>query len=193
MCDRVVALLNVIIANYPLQLPDIHVDRNYVIFGVEIMLIDRNDAEKFCDELKSRGKKIVFTNGCFDILHAGHVRYLTAAKTFGNVLIVGLSSDESVRRLKGNSRPINSQLDRAEVLLGLKAVDHVIIFGEQTAEALIAEVKPNVYVKGGDYTLDTLPEAKIVQQFGGRVELVNLVAGHSTTNIVKKMLEAKSS
>ena len=155
------------------------------------MLIDRNDVENFCDELKSHGKKIVFTNGCFDILHAGHVRYLTAAKTFGDVLIVGLNSDESVRRLKGASRPINSQLDRAEVLLGLKAVDHVIIFGEQTAEALIAEVKPNVYVKGGDYTLDTLPEAKVVQKFGGRVEFVNLVAGRSTTNIVEKIL-AKS-
>ncbi len=155
------------------------------------MLIDRNDVETFCDELRSRGNKIVFTNGCFDILHAGHVRYLTAAKTFGDVLIVGLNSDESVRRLKGNSRPINSQLDRAEVLSGLKAVDHVIIFGEQTAEALIAEVKPNVYVKGGDYTLDTLPEAKIVQQFGGRVEFINLVAGRSTTNIVEKILELK--
>ena len=155
------------------------------------MLIDRNDVENFCDELKRRGNKIVFTNGCFDILHAGHVRYLTAAKTFGDVLIVGLNSDESVRRLKGASRPINSQLDRAEVLLGLKAVDHVIIFGEQTAEALIAEVKPNVYVKGGDYTLDTLPEAKVVQKFGGRVEFVNLVAGRSTTNIVEKIL-AKS-
>ena len=155
------------------------------------MLIDRNDVENFCDELKARGKKIVFTNGCFDILHAGHVRYLTAAKNFGDVLIVGLNTDESVRRLKGDSRPINNQFDRAEILLGLKAVDHVIFFGEQTAENLIAEVKPNIYVKGGDYTLETLPEAKIVQQFGGRVELVNLVAGHSTTNIVEKILGAK--
>ena len=155
------------------------------------MLIDRNDVEIFCDELKARGKKIVFTNGCFDILHAGHVRYLTAAKNFGDVLIVGLNTDESVRRLKGDSRPINNQFDRAEILLGLKAVDHVIFFGEQTAENLIAEVKPNIYVKGGDYTLETLPEAKIVQRFGGRVELVNLVAGHSTTNIVEKILGAK--
>ena len=155
------------------------------------MLIDRNDVENFCDELKARGKKIVFTNGCFDILHAGHVRYLTTAKNFGDVLIVGLNTDESVRRLKGDSRPINNQFDRAEILLGLKAVDHVIIFGEQTAESLIRQVKPNVYVKGGDYTLETLPEAKIVQQFGGRVELVNLVAGHSTTNIVEKILGAK--
>ena len=155
------------------------------------MLINRNDVENFCDELKVRGNKIVFTNGCFDIIHAGHVRYLTTAKNFGDVLIVGLNTDASVRRLKGDSRPINNQFDRAEVLLGLKAVDHVIFFGEQTAENLIAQVKPNVYVKGGDYTLDTLPEAKIVQKFGGRVELVNLVEGHSTTNIVEKILGAK--
>lgn len=152
------------------------------------MIIDRNDAAAFCAELKHFGKQIVFTNGCFDILHAGHVRYLTTAKSFGDVLIVGLNTDESVRRLKGANRPINNQNDRAEVLLGLKDVDHVIFFGEATAEALIAEVKPDVYVKGGDYTLDTLPEAKIVAQCGGRVELVNLVAGHSTTNIVEKIL-----
>lgn len=152
------------------------------------MLIDRNDAAQICEDLKRQGKKIVFTNGCFDIIHAGHVRYLTTAKNFGDVLIVGLNSDESVRRLKGASRPINNQDDRAEVLLGLKAVDHVIFFGEATAENLIGEVKPAVYVKGGDYTLETLPEAKIVQKYGGRVEFVNLVAGRSTTNIVEKIL-----
>lgn len=151
------------------------------------MLIDRNDAQNFCDILRRAGLKIVFTNGCFDILHAGHVEYLSTAKSFGDVLIVGLNDDDSVRRLKGSSRPINCQEDRAKVLLSLKAVDHVIFFGEQTAENLIAEVKPNVYVKGGDYTLQTLPEAKIVQQHGGRVEFVNLLAGRSTTNIVDKI------
>ena len=156
------------------------------------MLIDRKNAAEFCEELRRLGKKIVFTNGCFDIIHAGHVRYLTTAKNFGDALIVGLNTDESVRKLKGARRPINTQDDRAEVLLGLKAVDHVIFFGEQTAENLIAEVKPNVYVKGGDYTLATLPEAKIVQSYGGRVEFVNLVAGRSTTNVVKKILEAES-
>ena len=155
------------------------------------MLIDRKDAAQFCEDLKRRGLKIVFTNGCFDIIHAGHVRYLTAAKNFGDVLIIGLNTDESVRRLKGASRPINTQADRAEVLLGLKAVDHVIYFGEQTAENLIGEVKPAVYVKGGDYTLETLPEAKIIQSYGGRVELVNLVAGRSTTNIIEKILSEK--
>ena len=148
------------------------------------MLIERKNAAEVCEGLKRQGKKIVFTNGCFDILHVGHVRYLTAAKTFGDILIVGLNTDESVRRLKGSMRPVNNEKDRAEVLLGLKAVDDVIFFGEQTAENLIAEVKPDVYVKGGDYTLETLPEAKIVQSYGGKVEFIKLVEGKSTTNII---------
>lgn len=152
------------------------------------MLIDRDNAAQVCEDLRRQGKRIVFTNGCFDIIHAGHVRYLTTAKSFGDVLIVGLNTDESVRKLKGASRPINTQADRAEVLLGLKAVDYVIYFGENTAENLIAEVKPDVYVKGGDYTLETLPEAAIVQSYGGRVELVNLIAGRSTTNVIEKIL-----
>ena len=152
------------------------------------MLIERKNSAQFCDDLRRKGKKIVFTNGCFDIIHAGHVRYLTAAKNFGDILIVGLNTDESVRRLKGNSRPINNQNDRAEVLSGLKAVDYVIFFGENTAEALISEIKPDIYVKGGDYSLKTLPEAKIVQNFGGRVEFINLVAGKSTTNLIEKIL-----
>ena len=149
------------------------------------MLIDRNNIENFCKDL--RDKKIVFTNGCFDILHVGHVRYLKAAKALGDVLIVGLNMDASVKKLKGNDRPINTETDRAEVLLALEAVDHVVLFGEQTAESLIAEVKPNIYVKGGDYTLETLPEAKIVQSYGGRVEFIPMVAGRSTTNVINKI------
>lgn len=152
------------------------------------MIIDRNIAAQFCKDLRQSGKKIVFTNGCFDIIHAGHVRYLTKAKSFGDVLIVGLNSDESVRMLKGATRPINSQNDRAEVLLGLKAVDYVIFFSEMTSENLIAEVKPDVYVKGSDYTLKTLPEAQIVQSYGGRIEFVDLVEGRSTTGMVEKIL-----
>lgn len=154
------------------------------------MLIDRKKISNLRGELQ--GKKTVFTNGCFDILHVGHVRYLTAAKNFGDVLIVGLNTDESVKKLKGASRPVNNQNDRAEVLLGLKAVDHVIFFGEDTAENLIAELHPDVYVKGGDYTLETLPEAKIVKAYGGQIELVKLVEGKSTTNIIKKISSEKS-
>lgn len=149
------------------------------------MLIDRDKIADTCAKIRATGRQIVFTNGCFDILHVGHVRYLTAAKALGDVLIVGLNTDASVRALKGDSRPINNEKDRAEVLLGLKAVDYVALFGERTAENLVAQVKPDVYVKGGDYTVEKIPEAKIVQNYGGRVVLVDFVAGYSTTNLIK--------
>ena len=151
------------------------------------MLVERKDIAQFCEILRTGGQKIVFTNGCFDILHAGHVTYLEAARAQGDVLVLGLNTDESVRRLKGPERPINSELDRAKVVGALKAVDYVVLFGEQTAEAVIAEVKPDVYVKGGDYTWDTLPEAKIVQSYGGRVAFIDMVEGRSTTNIINKI------
>ena len=151
------------------------------------MLIDPNDIEQLCEILHRAGQKIVFTNGCFDILHAGHVRYLEKARSFGDCLVLGLNTDASVRGNKGASRPINGELDRAEVVGALKAVDYVVLFGEKTAETIIAKVRPDVYVKGGDYTLETLPEAKIVQSYGGRVEFVRMVAGRSTTNVIKKI------
>lgn len=151
------------------------------------MLVARKNIAQFCEILRQGGQKVVFTNGCFDILHAGHVTYLEAAKAQGDVLVLGLNTDESVRRLKGPERPINSELDRAKVVGALKAVDYVVLFGEQTAETVIAEVKPDVYVKGGDYTLDTLPEAKIVQSYGGKVAFIDMVEGRSTTNIINKI------
>lgn len=151
------------------------------------MLIARDDVEKFFAILRAGGQRIVFTNGCFDILHTGHVRYLKAARSLGDCLAVGLNSDVSVRRLKGPERPVNVEADRAEVLDALFAVDYVTIFDEPTAEDLIARIRPDVYVKGGDYTLDSLPEAKIVQQYGGRVAFVDLVPGRSTTKVIEKL------
>lgn len=151
------------------------------------MLIAGEDIASFCGMLRRGGKKIVFTNGCFDILHAGHVRYLTAAKALGDCLVLGLNTDASVRRIKGPERPINSETDRAEVADALKAVDYVVLFDEPTAEQVIGKVRPDIYVKGGDYTLETLPEAKIVQSYGGRVEFIALVAGRSTTNVIEKI------
>ncbi len=151
------------------------------------MLIEQNDIENFCKILRKGGRKIVFTNGCFDILHAGHVRYLTQARSFGDCLVLGLNTDASVRQLKGPERPVNSEQDRAEVAGGLRAVDYVVLFGEPTAEKLIGMVRPDVYVKGGDYTLETLPEAKIVRQYGGRVEFISMVEGRSTTNLIEKI------
>ena len=151
------------------------------------MLVAGEDIASFCETLRRGGKKIVFTNGCFDILHAGHVRYLAAARALGDCLVLGLNTDASVRRIKGPERPINSEEDRAEVADALKAVDYVVLFDEPTAEQVIGKVRPDIYVKGGDYTLDTLPEAKIVQSYGGRVEFIALVAGRSTTNVIEKI------
>ena len=151
------------------------------------MIIDRDKIADFCQVLRDGGQKVVFTNGCFDILHAGHVRYLNKARSFGDCLVLGLNTDSSVRRIKGPSRPINNELDRAEVVGALKAVDYVVRFDEPTAEDLIRQVHPDVYVKGGDYTIETLPEGQIVLGYGGSVELVNLVEGRSTTNVIAKI------
>ena len=153
------------------------------------MLIDRKKIGEVVSKLKDDGKTVVFTNGCFDILHAGHVRYLNQARALGDVLILGLNSDISVRSLKGSNRPINNEIDRAEVLSALKAIDYVVIFDEKTAENIVGEVKPDIYAKGGDYSIDTLPEAKIVAEHGGKTVLLQLVDGKSSTNIINKCKE----
>ena len=150
------------------------------------MLIPNERIAAFAAALREGEARVVFTNGCFDILHAGHVRYLAAARALGDVLILGLNSDASVRRLKGETRPVNSEADRAEVVGALKSVDYVVIFGEDTAEDLIAKVQPAVYAKGGDYTLETLPEARIVESYGGEVAFIPLVEGKSTTGIIER-------
>ena len=150
------------------------------------MLIPSEHIEEFAAALRAAGARVVFTNGCFDILHAGHVRYLAAARARGDVLILGLNSDDSVRRLKGEARPVNGQKDRAEVVGALRSVDYVTIFEEDTAEALIAKVCPAVYAKGGDYTRETLPEARVVEAYVGEVAFIPLVAGKSTTGIIAK-------
>ncbi len=137
--------------------------------------------------LKARGKTIVTTNGCFDIIHAGHVRYLKQAKELGDVLVVCLNSDDSVKRLKGPARPLNTQDDRAEVLAGLASVNYVIIFKEDTPADILGQIKPDIHVKGGDYTEETLPEAKIVKNGGGTVRFIPLMEGRSTTNIIKRI------
>ena len=153
------------------------------------MVIDRKNIGNVVTTLKAEGKKIVFTNGCFDILHVGHVRYLKEAKALGDILILGLNSDSSVKSLKGSNRPINNESDRAEVLSSLKAIDYVVIFDEKTAENIVGEVKPDIYAKGGDYSIDTLPEAKIVAEHGGKTVLLQLVDGKSSTNIINKCKE----
>lgn len=150
-------------------------------------VLERKEAQELIDKLKKEGKKIVFTNGCFDILHVGHMRYLEEAKSFGDYLFVGVNSDESVRRLKGPTRPINNEQDRAELLAGLKSVDYTVIFTEDTPVELIEELKPSIHIKGGDYKKEDLPETKVVESYGGEVYIVSLVEGKSTTNVVKKI------
>jgi len=134
-----------------------------------------------------KGKTIVFTNGCFDILHAGHVRYLAAAKQLGDILIVGLNGDASVRELKGDGRPLNSQEDRAEVMAGLEAVDYVIIFSEKRVDNLLRQVRPHVYAKGGDYTVKTLDpnEVAALEEIGATIKILPLVPDKSTSKLVE--------
>ena len=131
-------------------------------------------------------QRVVFTNGCFDILHVGHIRYLTAAKQLGDILVVGLNSDDSVRQLKGPDRPINSEADRAEILAALAAVDHVVIFHEPRVNRLVTHLKPDLYVKGGDYSIDSLDrgEVEALRSVGAEITIVPLVPGRSTTRLI---------
>lgn len=138
-------------------------------------------------DVKLHHGKIVFTNGCFDVLHFGHVRYLLEAKELGDVLVVGLNSDDSVRRLKGPARPINGEKERAFVLASLACVDFVVLFDEDTPEELIKTVRPDVLVKGGDYSLDQIVGADFVQQNGGEVTTIPFVEGYSSTCIIEKL------
>lgn len=146
-------------------------------------------SEKEVSRLRQRyaEKKIVFTNGCFDILHAGHVRCLQEAAKLGDVLVVGLNADSSVRRLKGENRPVNSQADRAELLCALDCVDYVAVFEEDTPQRLIMEIQPDVLVKGGDYTPQEVAGREIVQARGGKVKILPYVEGKSTTDMIKRM------
>lgn len=151
------------------------------------MIVERQDIAAIVSAEKAKGKKVVLTNGCFDIIHAGHVRYLTAARAHGDLLVLGLNSDESVRALKGSTRPINTERDRAEVVDGLKSVDYVVIFGERTAEALVRDVRPDYYAKGGDYSVESLPESQAVSEVGGKVVFLPFVEGKSSTKIIQKI------
>jgi rfaE bifunctional protein nucleotidyltransferase chain/domain len=140
-------------------------------------------------KLKSRGKKVVFTNGCFDILHVGHIRYLTEAKKKGDVLIVGLNTDRSVRAIKGDKRPIVREAERAEVMAALEFVNYVILFDEPDPLRLIEELKPNVLVKGADWAKSRIVGAEAVERAGGRVVRVRLVPGASSTNVIEKIVD----
>jgi D-glycero-beta-D-manno-heptose 1-phosphate adenylyltransferase len=155
-------------------------------FELKIMPFDQLQAWR--ERVRALGKRLVATNGCFDLLHAGHVRYLAAAKAEGDLLLVGLNSDESVRALKGPSRPLNSEQDRAVVLAALESVDIVTVFPEVRAVAFLDTAQPDVYVKGGDYTENELPleEREVVRKHGGIIKVLALVPGRSTTALLER-------
>lgn len=152
-------------------------------------VLDADTLAAHCEALRKRGLRIVWTNGCFDLLHAGHVSSLREARSMGDVLIVGVNSDASVRSLKGPHRPINTEQDRARVVAALRAVDHVVIFNESSPVALLRRIKPDIFAKGGDYTLETLnpAEREAVQAYGGTIRFLHLVSGKSTTGTLAKM------
>ena len=152
-------------------------------------IVELDEVAKRTEQLRAAGKRIVATNGCFDLLHAGHVRYLKTARTLGDVLVVGLNGDRSVSELKGPARPINNETDRAEVLAALESVDLVTIFPELRATRFIQLVGPDVYVKGGDYSSETLndEERAALEKIGAKIDIVPFVEGYSTSALIKKL------
>ncbi len=153
-------------------------------------VLDAGQLGQKLDQARREGKTVVLTNGCFDVLHRGHTSYLNQARQLGDLLVVAINSDDSVRRLKGPSRPLNSASDRSGVLAALSCVDYVTVFGEDTAVELVQRIKPDVYAKGGDYSLDMLSEADEVASYGGHVAILDYVPDHSTTALVEKMAAA---
>jgi D-beta-D-heptose 7-phosphate kinase/D-beta-D-heptose 1-phosphate adenosyltransferase len=158
--------------------------------GGTARLLSRGDAVRMVEELRARGSTIVFTNGVFDLLHPGHVRYLEAARALGDALIVGLNGDESVRRNKGPGRPITPQAERAELLLALSSVDAVVFFDEDTPAEIIAALQPDVLVKGADWAADRIVGRDTVEARNGRVVRIPLEAGQSTTSLVERVRAA---
>lgn len=150
-------------------------------------ILTRQELLKRVEAAKGEGQKVVFANGCFDVLHVGHIRYLKGARELGDLLVVGVNSDEQVAKLKGPGRPIMSADERAEIVAAIEAVDYVTIFDEPTVEALLLLLKPDVHAKGTDYTVDTVPEREIVRSYGGSVAIVGDPKDHSTSAILSRL------
>ena len=153
-------------------------------------IISRTELITTAQEWRAQKLKVVLTNGCFDLLHVGHLKTFREAKSYGQLLVVGLNTDQTVRRLKGETRPLISEAERAELVAALEPVDIVTVFAEPTASSLIEIIQPQVYVKGGDYTLDSLPEREALLRFNVEVKFVPLVTGISTTDLVRRIKTA---
>ena len=152
-------------------------------------IVERNRLIARVAIARRHGARVVFANGCFDVLHVGHVRYLEAARALGDLLVVGVNADEQVRRLKGEGRPYVPERERAEVVASLRAVDLVTIFTEPTVEALLLAIRPDIHAKGTDYTEETVPERRVVLAYGGRVAIVGDPKDHSSTEMVRRVTE----
>jgi len=153
----------------------------------ETKIKDRETLEGICEEARRAGKTIALANGCFDILHVGHTRYLEGAKQEADVLVVGINADASVRKLKGPNRPLQSEQDRARLIAALHVVDWVVIFPEETVETLLLALKPDVHCKGTDYTVETVPERETVKSYGGRVAIVGDPKDHDTRALLARL------
>lgn len=154
-------------------------------------VVKRENIRDIVKEIQKGGETVVTTNGCFDILHVGHVRYLQKTKTFADYSIVLLNSDKSVKAIKGEGRPINNENDRAEILCALSCVDFVVFFDEDSPRDLLDEIKPDVHTKGADYSVETLPEADVILKNGGKIEFIEFVEGKSTTKTIETIKEDK--
>ena len=149
-------------------------------------IVTAEQARAIADAMRGSGRKLVFTNGCFDLLHVGHVRYLEAARALGDALLVAINGDESVRVLKGDGRPLNSESDRAEIVSALACVDHVVVFPEVRVTALLEKVRPAIYVKGGDYSVDSLDESEkaVLEHIGAAIRIIPFEEGYSTSGLL---------
>ena len=154
---------------------------------VQSRILERNKLVRIVEAARKEGKRIVFANGCFDILHVGHVRYLEAAKALGDLLIVGVNSDRQAHELKGAGRPLVPQNERAEIVASLETVDFVTIFDEPTVEQLLLALKPDIHAKGTDYSEDSVPERDVVRSYGGQVAIVGDPKDHSTSQVIEKV------
>lgn len=155
-------------------------------------VVKRENIREKVRKIQASGKTVVTTNGCFDILHVGHVRYLQKTKSFADYCVVLLNSDKSVKLIKGEGRPINNENDRAEILCALSCVDYVVLFDEASPGNLLGEIKPDVHTKGADYNCETLPEADVIIKNGGKLEFIQFVEGKSTTKIIQKMKDEQN-
>ena len=153
-------------------------------------ILSRTDLIDVVERERGEGSRIILTNGCFDVIHAGHVRYLAGAKALGGFVVVAINSDSQVRLLKGNGRPYISETERAEILAGFRFVDAVTIFGEPTVDALIDAIRPDIHAKGTDYTAETVPERERVRRYGGQVAIVGDPKDHSSTGLIDKIAKS---